>query len=90
MNDPKLFIFITYMLSVIHCYKCEAFDILRFKHLLSSCLTILESSTRASTSAHMSIENTEPQLLSPASHPASSGPTAAPEKYMVNEIRYGG
>ena len=68
------------MISVIHYYKCELFDILRFKHLLSSCLTILESSTRASTSAHMSIENTEPQLLSPASQPASRGPTAAPEK----------
>ena len=82
---------ILYIISFAHktehnlcSYKCDPFDILRFKYLLSSCLTILESSTRASTSANMSMENTAPQSLSPASQPARSGPTAAPK--MRNKL----
>ena len=68
-----------YMLKIKYiCYKCEQFDNLLLKHLLNSCLTILERRRRARMSASMSMENTEAQSLSPASHPASSGPTAAP------------
>ena len=62
----------------MNCHILEQSAILLFQHRLTSLLTSLKSKTRAMMSANMSMENTLFQSLSPASHPARRGPTAAP------------